>query len=98
MPSITPFPWFDADLVAAIGFYRSIFPAGVSPGLRRAVDISLFVGVETQEEIDDCGSGSPRVPVSPVCGWLKDRHTRMDVRPCSVASGRRSPVGEHVFA
>src|SRR3974390_2891493 len=40
MPSITPFLWFDGDLVEPIAFYTSIFPEvesateGASPGRR----------------------------------------------------------------
>ena len=31
MPSITPFLWFDADLVEPITFYTSIFPRASRP-------------------------------------------------------------------
>ena len=106
MPSITPFLWFDTDLVEPIRFYTSIFPDSSSPDVRSSVDqgsiftatielcgqrlmllnggpihagftesISLFVSVETQEEIDDLWerlTASGGEPGS--CGWLKDRY------------------------
>ena len=34
MPSITPFLWFDTDLVEPIRFYTSIFPDAASPDVR----------------------------------------------------------------
>jgi predicted 3-demethylubiquinone-9 3-methyltransferase (glyoxalase superfamily) len=106
MPSITPFLWFDRDLVEPITFYTEIFPDAVPPDVRRSVDdgpifsaaielcgqrlmllnggpihagftesISLFVSVDTQEEIDDlwvrltASGGEPGR-----CGWLKDQY------------------------
>lgn len=106
MPSITPFLWFDCDLAEPIAFYRSVFPDGSEPDLRRMSEdgpiftatielcgqqlmllnggpdhagfteaISLFVSVDTQEEIDTLwdkllsGGGEPSR-----CGWLKDRY------------------------
>jgi predicted 3-demethylubiquinone-9 3-methyltransferase (glyoxalase superfamily) len=38
MPSITPFLWFDIDLVEPIAFYTSIFPAVASPNVRPGAD------------------------------------------------------------
>lgn len=38
MPSITPFLWFDTDLVEPIAFYTSIFPHASSPEVRAALD------------------------------------------------------------
>jgi predicted 3-demethylubiquinone-9 3-methyltransferase (glyoxalase superfamily) len=106
MPTITPFLWFDTDLIEPISFYTSIFPDASSPDPRPSADdgpifsatiqlcgqplmllnggpthaeftpaISLFVSVETQQEIDDlweqltAGGGE-----SGNCGWLKDRY------------------------
>jgi predicted 3-demethylubiquinone-9 3-methyltransferase (glyoxalase superfamily) len=105
MLSITPFLWFDIDLVEPITFYTSIFPDTASPDVRTVDDgpiftatielcgqrlmllnggpvhagftesISFYIGVETQEEIDDlwerltANGGEPGR-----CGWLKDRY------------------------
>jgi predicted 3-demethylubiquinone-9 3-methyltransferase (glyoxalase superfamily) len=106
MPSITPFLWFDTDLVEPITFYTSIVRDAASPDAGRTIDhdpifsatielygqrlmllnggpihagftesISLFVSVETQEEIDElweqltASGGEPGR-----CGWLKDRY------------------------
>jgi predicted 3-demethylubiquinone-9 3-methyltransferase (glyoxalase superfamily) len=104
MPSITPFLWFDTDLVEPINFYRSIFPDSMSPNVgsidsgpifSASIELcgqqltlfhagpppasfnesfSLFVSVDTQDEIDDlwekltADGGEPGN-----CGWLKDR-------------------------
>ena len=38
MPSITPFVWFDIDLVEPIAFYTSIFPEVASPNVPPGVD------------------------------------------------------------
>jgi predicted 3-demethylubiquinone-9 3-methyltransferase (glyoxalase superfamily) len=38
MPSITPFLWFDIDLVEPIAFYTSIFPEVASPNVHPGVD------------------------------------------------------------
>ena len=38
MPSITPFLWFDIDLVEPIAFYNAIFPDVASPGVSPGVD------------------------------------------------------------
>jgi predicted 3-demethylubiquinone-9 3-methyltransferase (glyoxalase superfamily) len=106
MPSITPFLWFNTNLVEPIRFYSSIFPDAAPPDVLRSVDegpifsatielcgqrlmllnggpmhagftesISLFVSVDTQEEIDDlwvrltASGGEPGN-----CGWLKDQY------------------------
>ena len=106
MPSITPFLWFDTDLIEPIAFYTSLFPNAAPPEVRRSADdgpiftatidlcgqqlmllnggpahagfteaISLFVSVDTQDEIDSlwerltAGGGEPGR-----CGWLKDRY------------------------
>ena len=106
MQPITPFLWFDTDLVEPIAFYTSIFPDAASPDVRRTADdgpiftatielcgqqlmllnggpihagfteaISLFVSVETQEEIDDLWKRLTTSGGEPGrCGWLKDRY------------------------
>ncbi len=38
MPSVTPFLWFDADLVEPLTFYSSIFPDALPPEVRQALD------------------------------------------------------------
>jgi len=38
MPSITPFLWFDTDLVEPIAFYTSIFPEVEAPDVRPGAD------------------------------------------------------------
>ena len=105
MPSITPFLWFDTDLVEPIAFYTSIFPdtdsstvhaADDGPIFMATIDLcgqklmllnggpahagftesnSLFVSVDTQDEIDELWARLTADGGEPgQCGWLKDRY------------------------
>lgn len=106
MTTITPFLWFDTDLVEPIAYYQGIFPEAGSSDRNSAGNegpvsmasielcgqqfmflnggparagfveaISLFISVETQDEVDDlwerltADGGEPGQ-----CGWLKDRY------------------------